>query len=62
MCLFLVGCCLFIFVVVINLGALIIVFTLSKGLVIGVALGKPPLLGILIVIVVAKRLDVVIAL
>jgi hypothetical protein len=42
--------------------ALIFVFTLSKGLVIGITHGKATLLGILIVIVVAKGLDVVIAL
>ncbi len=57
---FLVGCCLFVFIVVVALGVLVIVFALSKGLII--ALGEAALLGVFDVVVVVEGLIVVIAL
>jgi hypothetical protein len=53
---------LLIFVVVLALGVLVVVFALSKGLVIAVTLGKVTLLGICIVYVVVEGLVVVVAL
>ena len=57
-----VGSCLLIFVVVLALGILLVVFALSKGLVIAVTLGKVTLLGICIVYVIVEGLVVVVAL
>jgi hypothetical protein len=55
-------CCLLAFVAVVALGVLAIVFILSKGVVIAVALGKVALPGVLVVIVVVKELVVVVVL
>jgi hypothetical protein len=61
---FFVGCCLLIFavVIVIALGVLIVVFALSKGLIIAVTLSKVALLSLLVVIGVVEGLVIVIAL
>jgi hypothetical protein len=55
-------CCLLVFFVVVALGVLVVVFVLSKGLVMAVALGKVALPGVLIVVVVVEELVVVVAL
>ncbi len=55
-------CCLLVFVVVVALGVLAVIFVLSKGLVMAVALGKVALPGVLVVVVIVEELVVVVAL
>jgi hypothetical protein len=60
---FLVGCCLLIFIIVVTLGVLVIIFALSKWLVIAVTHGEDALLCILIAIVIVDEgLAIVVAL
>jgi hypothetical protein len=51
-----------VFFVAVALGVLIVVFILSKGLVMAVALGKVTLPGVLVVVVVLKELVVILPL
>jgi hypothetical protein len=62
LCCFWFCCCLLIFIVVIALGILLVVFNLSKGLVIAIALGEVTLLGVLIFVVVIEGLVAIVAL